>query len=230
MDASTTTTPHYNGRFYDPALGRFIQADPIVPGIANPQATNCYSYVANNPVRYNDPNGHCFIVCVAVVWAAFEIGSAVYDAYTMADTLLSPSASVAEKVLTAGLFAAGAVLPGGGYAAGGKKLLQAADSKLLNFKTPKLLGRHFEEHGAKLGYKTVDDYLAGANDLVARSDAAVSVEMKQRGTDSLYYDYRTNEYLSVDEEGVIRTYMKPETGVEYWLNDKYPILKAATEK
>jgi hypothetical protein len=29
-----------------------------VPGAANPQSWNRYSYVANNPVRYSDPSGH----------------------------------------------------------------------------------------------------------------------------------------------------------------------------
>ena len=29
-----------------------------MPGAANPQAYNRYSYVLNNPIRYNDPTGH----------------------------------------------------------------------------------------------------------------------------------------------------------------------------
>jgi RHS repeat-associated protein len=48
----------YNARWYDPALGRFIQPDTIVPEPGNPQALNRYSYVLNNPVKYNDPTGH----------------------------------------------------------------------------------------------------------------------------------------------------------------------------
>jgi RHS repeat-associated protein len=34
-------------RGYSPTLGRFIQADTIVPGMSNPQALNRYSYVLN---------------------------------------------------------------------------------------------------------------------------------------------------------------------------------------
>jgi RHS repeat-associated protein len=49
---------HYNARFYSPKLGRFLSADTIVPGYANPQVLNRYSYVMNNPIRYNDPTGH----------------------------------------------------------------------------------------------------------------------------------------------------------------------------
>ncbi len=48
----------YNARYYDPALGRFLQADTIVPEAANPQSLNRYSYVYNNPLRYVDPTGH----------------------------------------------------------------------------------------------------------------------------------------------------------------------------
>ncbi|WP_423226072.1 RHS repeat-associated core domain-containing protein [Candidatus Amarolinea aalborgensis] len=48
----------YNARYYDPALGRFIQADTIVPQPVNPQSLNRYSYAANNPLRYVDPSGH----------------------------------------------------------------------------------------------------------------------------------------------------------------------------
>ena len=66
---------YYVARWYDPALGRFAQADTIVPGAGNPSAWERYAYVNNNainvnpsaweryatnnnPVRYNDPSGH----------------------------------------------------------------------------------------------------------------------------------------------------------------------------
>jgi hypothetical protein len=42
---------------YDPALGRFIQADSIIPGISA-QAWDRYAYANNSPVRYTDPSGH----------------------------------------------------------------------------------------------------------------------------------------------------------------------------
>jgi RHS repeat-associated protein len=48
----------YKARFYSPTLGRFIQPDTIVPDQTNPQAFNRFSYVANNPVNFNDPSGH----------------------------------------------------------------------------------------------------------------------------------------------------------------------------
>jgi RHS repeat-associated protein len=48
----------YKARYYDPALGRFVQPDTIVPNPGNPQALNRYSYVLNNPLRYIDPTGY----------------------------------------------------------------------------------------------------------------------------------------------------------------------------
>ncbi len=48
----------YQSRFFDPSLGRFIQADSIVPEPGNPLAWDRYAYVLNNPVKYIDPSGH----------------------------------------------------------------------------------------------------------------------------------------------------------------------------
>jgi len=49
----------YRARYYDPALGRFVQADTVVPEPGDPQALNRYAYALNNPLRYTDPTGHC---------------------------------------------------------------------------------------------------------------------------------------------------------------------------
>jgi RHS repeat-associated protein len=49
---------YYGARYFDPELGRFIQADTIIPDFDNPQSYNRYAYVLNNPLRYTDPTGH----------------------------------------------------------------------------------------------------------------------------------------------------------------------------
>jgi hypothetical protein len=41
------------------ALGRFAQADTLVPNPGNPLAFDRYAYTLNNPLRYVDPSGHC---------------------------------------------------------------------------------------------------------------------------------------------------------------------------
>ncbi|MBI9049672.1 MAG: RHS repeat-associated core domain-containing protein [Anaerolineaceae bacterium] len=61
---------YYNARYYDAALGRFVQADTIVPGAGNSKSYDRYAYVSNNPVRYTDPSGHAICLdpeCSVVV-------------------------------------------------------------------------------------------------------------------------------------------------------------------
>jgi RHS repeat-associated protein len=54
----------YNARWYDPQIGRFLQADTIVPAPGDPQSLNRYAYVRNNPLRRVDPTGHADIPSV----------------------------------------------------------------------------------------------------------------------------------------------------------------------
>jgi len=49
---------YYGSRYYDPELGRFAQADTMVPRPLDGQAFNRYTYVDNNPYKYIDPSGH----------------------------------------------------------------------------------------------------------------------------------------------------------------------------
>ncbi|MEK7328426.1 MAG: RHS repeat-associated core domain-containing protein, partial [Chloroflexota bacterium] len=87
----------YNARWYDPALGRFIQADTIVPNPVSPQSLNRYSYALNNPTRYTDPSGHCitdplsFAVCT-IVFGAMVLA---LTSDTMAPELRAEAAPVA---------------------------------------------------------------------------------------------------------------------------------------
>jgi RHS repeat-associated protein len=73
----------YKARWYDSALGRFSQADTIVPGAGDPRAWDRYAYVKNNPVVYNDPSGH---YCTATIdGKASCIPKSIYKALIKAE-------------------------------------------------------------------------------------------------------------------------------------------------
>ncbi len=72
-----------NARFYDPATGRFLSADSVVPSPTSTQAFNRYSYVYNSPLNWTDPSGNvpcdggcedALFVEVDVIAAAEAIG------------------------------------------------------------------------------------------------------------------------------------------------------------
>ncbi|MDO6395342.1 RHS repeat-associated core domain-containing protein [Leptospira santarosai] len=48
---------YYKARYYEPTLGRFLQADSVIDSDA-PNGQNRYMYVEGNPVNYRDPSGH----------------------------------------------------------------------------------------------------------------------------------------------------------------------------
>ena len=47
-----------NGRLYDPVVGRFLNADPVIQDAGSTQNYNRYSYCLNNPLKYTDPTGN----------------------------------------------------------------------------------------------------------------------------------------------------------------------------
>jgi len=49
---------YFKARWLDVALGRFAQADTLIPGAGDSQAWDRYAFALNNPVRYGDPSGH----------------------------------------------------------------------------------------------------------------------------------------------------------------------------
>lgn len=49
---------HMNGRIYDPAIGRFMSADPHIQYPSDMQNYNRYSYINNNPLSAVDYSGY----------------------------------------------------------------------------------------------------------------------------------------------------------------------------
>jgi RHS repeat-associated protein len=79
---------HYNRfRYYDPAIGRYISADPI----GQSGGANLYAYALNSPTAYIDPLGEVsaggLALGVAVACAAATTVSAVDELFDVADLI-----------------------------------------------------------------------------------------------------------------------------------------------
>lgn len=75
-----------NGRVYDPVIGRFLSADPVIPDPYNLQAYNRYSYVYNAPLDYTDPSEH---IAVPKILSVIAKGAAQSAGMYTATSLLS---------------------------------------------------------------------------------------------------------------------------------------------
>jgi RHS repeat-associated protein len=60
---------HMNGRVYDPLMGRFMSADPMVQAPEFLQSYNRYAYVINNPLALTDPSGYNWLEDTINHWA-----------------------------------------------------------------------------------------------------------------------------------------------------------------
>ncbi len=57
---------YLNSRYYNPEIGRFINADGLIGEVGNLQTHNMYAYCANNPVMFTDPSGE-FAISLAIL-------------------------------------------------------------------------------------------------------------------------------------------------------------------
>ena len=107
---------YMRARWYDPATAQFLTKDPLVALSGQP-----YAYANNSPLNFTDPTGQIpFLVIGAAVWGVIEVGGAILDAHSTAQTFADPCASGWDKAVSGGLFVGGVFLPGAGYSTGAR--------------------------------------------------------------------------------------------------------------
>ena len=106
-----------DGRVYDPVLGRFLSADPIIQNPENLQSLNRYSYCLNNPLSLVDPSGYTWL---SDNWRTLLTAAIAITATVVTAGILAPAAGTVLTASTAGQFITAAVVSGaaGGFAGG----------------------------------------------------------------------------------------------------------------
>lgn len=94
-----------NGRIYDPTLGRFLQADPIIQAPTDSQSYNRYAYVRNNPLTLTDPSGYSWW---SKTWKKVRPFVGVIVAVVGGIICGAPCAQVGWQIAAVGAAAAGA--------------------------------------------------------------------------------------------------------------------------
>jgi len=98
---------YMGGRYYRPAIGRFTGVDPREVDADHLHTFNRYSYAANNPYRYVDPDGNTIFDITFLAYDLGKLGVALY-------TGVGVGAAVADVGLSvAGVFSP---VPGGRFA------------------------------------------------------------------------------------------------------------------
>jgi len=90
----------------------------------------------------------------------------------------------------------------------------SAEAVTYTFRKDEYLQQHFEKHGDEFDYETSEEYLAGANRVITSPDALYKTE-KEDG-DGVYYIEETNELVILSTDGYIRTYFRPNDGIDYF--------------
>ena len=146
---------HMNGRVYDPAVGRFLSADPFVQEPENLQSLNRYSYVLNNPLSFTDPSG---FFLKKLFKSALKIAVVAIAAYTgnvaLAGVLKGSLIAVGIKGVAVGIMTsiAGSVVSGTGFSAGLKAGLRNAANNFLRAVVANAIGDYFDT-GIRDGYQ-----------------------------------------------------------------------------
>ncbi len=79
-------------------------------------------------------------------------------------------------------------------------------AKILTFRTPEKLLKHFDEHKEATRCNTAEEYLIKANAVIQNPKAKVKNETDEGDNDKVYYLSQTGEIVFVSDDGFIRTY------------------------
>lgn len=83
------------------------------------------------------------------------------------------------------------------------------------FRNKKLYDDHYKKHGAEFGNITQQEYLDKANELIIDKSESI-LHKYSDDNDYLYFNTENNYFLVLSEDGYIRTFFIPSSGIKYW--------------
>lgn len=84
----------------------------------------------------------------------------------------------------------------------------------VSFRNADLLNEHYQKHGVEMGFSSAKEYENAASKVVGNDKSLHKTEAEDG--DDVYYLESTNEFVIVSTDGYIRTYFKPDDGIEYY--------------
>lgn len=146
-----------------------------------------------------------FLAVLVVICAAYGI-NLKYDFYETAQTTLTTTAySTEEQTEKPETQTKPTTVK--------RTVLQNVSSGGYSFRTQKLFDDHYKKHGDEFGSITKEEYLSGANALIANKNA---LQKTEDDGDKLFYLENSNEFAVLSSDGYIRTYFRPDSGIDYW--------------
>ena len=110
MDSLTLLT-YMQQRYYDTNLGRFLSVDPVTADLVTGWNFNRYSYAANNPHKFTDPDGRSiWTKLIKLVIKGGDVAATTAGLVSDGKTVMNPAASTGERIL-AGASIASEALP-----------------------------------------------------------------------------------------------------------------------
>jgi pyocin large subunit-like protein len=86
----------------------------------------------------------------------------------------------------------------------------------IGFASKKRLEGHYQKHGGEFGTITEDEYLRQAQMLRDRPAGGEILEERRPDGVICRFDRKTGAFLAFGEDGVIKTFFKPDTGEIYF--------------
>ncbi|MBR5089782.1 MAG: hypothetical protein IK093_10175 [Ruminiclostridium sp.] len=137
-----------------------------------------------------------------ITQAIGSIGSELSDSFgSVAENIGSELSEAADSIITS--------------SSSDDTTASPVEQKHYTFRNKARFDEHYKKHGKEFGNITQDEYLDLANELIASTSDRVLHKFSDDG-DYMYFDQDTNHFLVLSEDGYIRTFFIPSSGINYW--------------